>query len=108
MQNAIRNCSAVTGSCLLIKKNLFEKIGGWNENLPSKYGDTDLCLRAQELGYVIVYTPFAELKKFNDEKIPSNSEINYFRKKWKNKLENPDPYYNVNFSNKFGGYDLNV
>ena len=108
LQNAIRNCSAVTGSCLLIKKNLFDKIGGWNENLPSKYGDTDLCLRAQELGYVIVYTPFAELKKFNDEKIPSNLEINYFRKKWKNKLENPDPYYNVNFSNKFGGYDLNV
>ena len=57
-----RNYSAVTGACLLTRRDVFEEIGGFDEErLPVAFNDVDLCLKMRRAGYLIVYTPFAKL-----------------------------------------------
>jgi GT2 family glycosyltransferase len=56
-----RTVPAVTGACLLIRRALFDRLGGFDEGLPVTYGDVDLCLRARRLGLKVVITPRARL-----------------------------------------------
>jgi GT2 family glycosyltransferase len=57
-----REVSAVTCACMLIRKSVFEKIGGFDEvHFPIGFSDADLCLKIKKAGYKIIYTPFAEL-----------------------------------------------
>ena len=57
-----RNYSAVTGACLLTRREVFEEVGGFDEErLPVTFNDVDLCLKMRRAGYLIVYTPFAKL-----------------------------------------------
>ncbi|MGC8979624.1 glycosyltransferase family 2 protein [Caldisericum sp.] len=53
--------SAVTGACLMTRKEIFQEIGGFDKKLEVGYNDIDLCLRIREKGYKIVWTPYAEL-----------------------------------------------
>lgn len=98
-----RNYSAVTAACLMINKNLFFNVGGFDEiNLPIAYNDVDLCLRVLQHGQRIVYTPSAELLhyegSFRGNTLSGAQNIHeeiYFRKTWN---RNVDPYYNLNHS----------
>lgn len=57
-----RDVSGVTAACMLIRRSVFTKIGGFDEvNFPIGFSDADLCLRIIRAGYKIMYTPFAEL-----------------------------------------------
>ncbi len=57
-----RNYSAVTGACLLTRRDVFDEVGGFDEErLPVTFSDVDLCLKMRRAGYLIVYTPFAKL-----------------------------------------------
>ena len=105
----IRNCSAVSSVCMLIKKHVFDAIGGLDESLPVVYNDVDLCLRTQEKGYRIVYTPYAKLyhnEKSTIRKTHSLQDEMSFTKKWKHKVCGNDPYYNPNLSHHHGGYHI--
>jgi len=52
----VQNVSAVTAACLVMRKAVFEAVGGLNENdLAIAYNDIDLCLRVREAGYLIVW-----------------------------------------------------
>jgi GT2 family glycosyltransferase len=98
----IRNCSAVSGACMMVRKSVFEAVGGFDEQLPGAYSDIDFCLRIREAGYRIVWTPHAEL--YHDEP-PSRvdlggSEAKYFIGRWRNILKN-DPYYNPNLTLRY-------
>ncbi len=103
-----QNVSAVTGACLLIKKALFEEVGGLDEGFAISLNDVDFCLKLREKGYLNVFTPFAELYHYESisrglddagEKAERyNKESEKFREKWKEVLEKGDPYYNPNFS----------
>lgn len=106
--NAIQNLSACTAACLMVKKAVFEKIGGFNEkNLTIAFNDIDLCLEIRKLGYKITYTPYAHLthyesksRGFEDtpEKIKRfESEIKFMQQKWGETLFS-DPYYNPNLT----------
>lgn len=57
----VRECMAVTAACMLVKRKVFNEAGGFDEALRVGFGDTDLCLRAHELGYKCLYTPYARL-----------------------------------------------
>jgi O-antigen biosynthesis protein len=56
-----RDYHAVTGACLAVRRDVFKKLGGFDEVYRVGYGDIDLCLRAGKAGYSVVYTPFARL-----------------------------------------------
>lgn len=100
---AAQNVSAVTAACLMMKKSLFEKINGFEEQLAVAFNDIDLCLKIREQGYRIVYAPKAELYHHEslsrgaddtDEKRSRfASEVKYFKKRWHRVLKEGDPYY---------------
>ncbi|MGB3209239.1 MAG: glycosyltransferase family 2 protein [Desulforhopalus sp.] len=102
-----QNLSAVTGACLLVRREIWEQLGGLDEELAIGYNDVDFCLRVREAGYLNVYTPFAELYHHESktrgsddtpEKIARfNLEKKYLAKRWGKKLIS-DPYYNPNLS----------
>jgi O-antigen biosynthesis protein len=104
------NYSAVTAACMLIRKSLFEEVGGLDEeNLRVQFNDVDLCLRLRERGYYVVYTPHAEL--YHHESVSrgywnlDRSENIYMRERW-SKVMDRDPYYNPHFSRGYADYNL--
>lgn len=113
-----QDVTAVTGACLLVKKSLFEKVGGLDESFAISLNDVDFCLKLRKLGLLNVFTPFAELYHFESisrglddqgEKAERyNRESAHFRDKWKKELQQGDPYYNPNFSLDRSDFSLRV
>ena len=113
-----QNVSAVTGACLMVRKSLFQEVSGLEEGFAISLNDVDLCLKLREKNLLNVFTPFAELYHYesisrglddNGEKANRyNRESEQFKNKWKNILENGDPYYNVNFSLDRSDYSLKI
>jgi O-antigen biosynthesis protein len=105
---ATRNYSAVTGACLLTRRDVFEEVRGFDECLPANFSDIDLCLKMRRAGYVIVYTPFAKLyhheSKLRRQRIES-LETTVMRERWPEVLER-DPYYNPNLSRERADFSL--
>jgi GT2 family glycosyltransferase len=102
--NLIRNCSAVTGACLLVARHKFFEAGAFDEvNLAVAFQDVDLCLKLLELGYRNVYTPYARLyhyeaaTKTEKDKIPDAAEVAFMKEKWARYIAD-DPCYNPNLS----------
>jgi GT2 family glycosyltransferase len=102
--NVTRESSAVTGACLLVKKDVFEKIGGFDNQYDIYYGDADLCLKIIHAGFRVIYTPFSELLHEGSHSIQhwhggasffdvENHQV--FIKKW-SYLRSGDPYYSSN------------
>ncbi|GAP09613.1 predicted glycosyltransferases [Bellilinea caldifistulae] len=97
----MRNVSAVTGACMMVRRDVFEQVGGFDESLTLAFGDVDLCLRIIDAGYRIVYTPDVQLihyeGKTRGKYIPKQDFLakrEYFREK----IKKGDPYYNPNLS----------
>lgn len=113
-----QNVSAVTGACLMVSKELFEKVGGLEESFAVSLNDVDFCIKLREMGYLNVFTPFAELYHFEsasrglDDKGEKaeryNEESARFREKWKEVLAKGDPYFNPNFSLDRSDFSLRV
>lgn len=97
--------SAVTAACLLVKKSIYEEVGGLDPNLAVAFNDVNFCLDVLNKGYRNIWTPFAELYHFESasrgyedtpEKIKRfKSELDSMQLKWGNCLLK-DPAYNVN------------
>lgn len=110
----ILNVTAVTGACLMMRKELFNVLGGLNEDLGVAYNDVDLCLKAREKGYLNLVTPYAELYHYesksrgldiSEEKINRlKKETEIFNSIWG--VNKTDNYYNVNFSKQSGNFKL--
>lgn len=112
----ISSFSAVTGACLIVRKQLFVNVGGLNEKeLSISCNDVDLCLRLLKAGYTNVWTPYAELyhhesatRGYEDtpEKIQRfASELNYMKIHWSSILFS-DPAYSPNLTLDSQGFDL--
>ena len=99
--NTIRNYSAITAACMMIRKEVFEEVGRFDEKkLAVAFNDVDLCLKIRKKGYLIVYTPFAAL--YHHESISRGydlnpDEISAMNFRWRDILLS-DPYYNPNLS----------
>ena len=96
--------AAVTAACMLIRKDAFDKIGGFDEALAVGFGDVDLCLRVRDQGYAVLYCAHAELLHHESytrgksavDPHPEDSAL--FQGKWRKLLAAGDPYYNPGFS----------
>ncbi len=103
-----QNVSAVTGACLMIKREIFNSVGGLNTDLAIAFNDIDLCLKVREKGYLVVFTPYAELYHYESksrgyEDTPEKQkrfkgETEIFKSRWGDILKKGDPYYNPHFS----------
>ena len=103
---ATRNYSAVTGACLLTRREVFDEVEGFDESLPDSFADVDFCLKMRRAGYLIVYTPFSKLYKHapQRDKIDMRSEA-IMRERWSDVVER-DPYYNPNLSRERADFSL--
>lgn len=99
--NVIMNYSAVTAACLMIRRELYESVGGLDEeDLAVNYNDIDLCLRLRRLGYLIVYTPYALLYHYESATrslAVEHKEPACLASKWMRELMS-DRYYNPSLS----------
>ena len=103
-----QNLSAVTGACLMMRKEVFTQVEGFDESYPYAFNDVDLCMKIRDKGYLIIFTPHAELyhhesKTRGYEDTPEKlkrfyKEIELFKQKWGNILEKGDPYYSPNLT----------
>ena len=113
-----QDVTAVTGACLLVRKSLYEQVGGLDESFTVALNDVDFCLRLRALGLLNIFTPFAELYHYEsksrglDKDGASaeryNKEVAHFRERWKKELDAGDPYFNPNFSLEHATYELKV
>ncbi len=96
----VRNYSAVTGACLMVRRDVFEALEGFDERLPVAFNDVDFCLRLRERGLLVVYTPHAALYHYESATRgalhPMEAET-FMAERWGAALRN-DPYYNPNLT----------
>jgi len=114
----VQNFSAVTAACLMIKRDRFEAVNGFNENeLTVAFNDVDLCLKVQAAGYRNVWTPFAELYHYEsksrgkedspEKKAREQREIQYMKSTWSKQLAH-DPAYNPNLTRVQEDFGINL
>lgn len=106
----LQNLSAVTAACMLVKRSVYEELGGMERRLAVAFNDVDFCLRARRAGYQVVYDPYVELYHHESksrgaedttEKLKRfQGEIEFMRGRWIGLLQEGDPYYNPNLSLK--------
>jgi len=104
----VQNLSAVTGACLMIRRDVFDEVAGLDEVFAVALNDVDLCLRLRQKGYLIVFTPFAELyhhesksrgsEDTDEKKERFMKEIDLLRIRWANEISAGDIYYNPNLT----------
>ena len=103
----VQNLSAVTGACLIVRRSVFDEVGGLEPGLPVAFGDVDFCLKVREAGYQNVWTPFAELyhresvsrgREDDPDKVRRfNDEVDFMKRKWGAMLVR-DPFYSPNLT----------
>jgi len=113
-----QNLSAVTAACLLVRKSVFDEVGGLNAtDLAVAFNDIDFCLRIREAGYKNLWTPHALL--FHHESVSRGiedtepkrerfrREVDYMKTRWGNQLRQ-DPYYNPNLTLEKEDFSLHI
>lgn len=104
----VQDLSACTAACLLVRRSVYEELGGLDEGFTVAFNDVDFCLRIREKGYRIVFTPYAELYHYEsksrgaDEKDKAKKERfageqSRLKNRWGERLLH-DEYYNPNLT----------
>ncbi len=111
-----QNLSAVTAACMMMKRSVFEQVGGFDEGFRVAFNDVDLCMKTTAAGYQIVWNPYVELYHYEsksrgqentgDKQSRFYGEVYRFENKWPEILEKGDPFYNVNLSLEDGNCSL--
>ena len=109
---AVMDVSAVTGACMMIKRSVYDEAGGLEEAYRVALNDIDLCMKVREKGYLIVMHPGVELfhyesrsrgfEKSQEKHERFKKEIRLFRSRWKQALDEGDPYYSPNLTLMYG------
>lgn len=100
--DVIKNYSAVTAACVMVRKEVYEELGGLDEqNLAVAFNDVDFCLRLRQKGYLVIYTPYATL--YHHESLSRGYDVNmkevqYMQNKYGDLIRKGDPYYNPNLT----------
>ena len=112
----VQNYSAVTGACMMLRRKIWDEMQGLDENFAVAFNDVDLCVRIRRAGYLIVWTPYAELyhyesKSRGSEDTPEKQarfrgEVERFQSLHGDILEQGDPYYNPAFDLSRPSFEL--
>ena len=100
--------SAVTAACMMTKREAFEAVGGMTGELAVAFNDVDYCLKVRKHGWLVVYDPYAEMHHYESksrgyedspEKVERfNGEVEILLSRWRDWIEQGDPYYNPNLT----------
>ena len=112
-----QDVSAVTGACMMIPRRVYEKMRGLDESFPVMFNDIDLCLRIRQAGYLIVWTPWAELTHYESRSRGPDldtrakkrfffRETDRFVRRWRRVIAEGDPYYNPNLTREKEDFSL--
>ena len=112
----VQNYSAVTAACLLVRREIYESVGGLEEkHLTVAYNDVDFCIRVRAAGYRNLWTPYAELYHHESisrgeddtpaKKARYDKEVAYMQHKWKAQLSD-DPCYNPHLCRRREDFSL--
>lgn len=99
----VQNVSAVSSACMMVRRDVWEKMNGFDESFAAELSGADLCMRIRKAGYLIVWTPFAELydrsawNRHKQKKERSEAETIRFKRRRETEIELGDPYFNPNF-----------
>lgn len=103
-----QNLSACTAASLMMRRDVFDEVGGLDESFEVAFNDVDLCMKIRKKGYLVVFTPYAELYHYESKSRGNDStpeklerfrgEIDRFKEKWQKQLDDGDPYYNPNLT----------
>jgi GT2 family glycosyltransferase len=111
LPQVIRNCSAVTFACAMLRRSLYEELGGLDAcHLGHAFNDVDMCLRIRERGYRVVYTPHAKLyhmESATKTAVAAPGEVEYMQRRWGHVILR-DPFYNPNLTKQAENYSLNL
>ena len=89
-----RNVTAVSGACLVTRRQVFETVGGFDDAFSSDLAAVDFCLRVRQAGFeVVVESRVCLIHEERDRVQPPSQERELFREKWHEALARPDPYY---------------
>jgi hypothetical protein len=102
-----QSLSVVTAACLLVRRNIFDEVGGLEEQLTIAFNDVDFCLKVRKTGYRNIWTPYAEmihhesvtrgLEDTPEKQLRFTKEIDYMLQHWSEALFN-DPAYSPNLT----------
>jgi GT2 family glycosyltransferase/tetratricopeptide (TPR) repeat protein len=100
---AVRDYMAVTGACLLIRADVFRRVGGFDELLVVGYNDVDLCLRIREAGFKVLFDGHAVLyhhesaTRIKSKQLRHPEDTQLMSSRWADLLSQPDPYFSPFF-----------
>ena len=98
--------SAVAGACMMVKKDIFEKVNGFDEDYKGELGKVDLCLKIRNKHMSVVYNPYVKVMRWSNELRNNENDEKLFKKQWAEILEKDDPYYNKNLSLSVSGCNI--
>jgi GT2 family glycosyltransferase len=114
----VQNVSIVTAACLMVRRDVFEEVDGLDEAYRVAFNDVDFCMKVRNAGYLIVWTPYAELYHYEsksrgyddtpEKQKRFEEEVNRFKTLWAKELKEGDPYYNKNLSLLSYDYSLRI
>lgn len=113
-----REVSGVTGACLMVRRSVYEEVGGMSEDFVVALNDVDLCLKIRAAGYEILFNPYAKLYHYEsksrgyedtmEKQARFQGEIKRLQTKWKREIEEKDPYYNPNLTLHRADYSMDI
>ncbi|MGH7391727.1 MAG: glycosyltransferase family 2 protein [Candidatus Rokuibacteriota bacterium] len=111
LANVVRNCSAVTGACMMVPRRAFDGVGGFDLRFRVAYADVDLCLRLRQRGALVLYTPWAVLGHADPGRravldLAHDEELCW--RLWGDLIRRGDPYYNPNLTRASEDWSLDM
>ncbi|HSX42992.1 MAG TPA: glycosyltransferase family 2 protein [Candidatus Saccharimonadales bacterium] len=109
--------SAVTAACLMIKKDRYDQVGGFDEEFRVTYNDVDLCLRLGKAGYRSIYNPAVKLyhhesisvglptEKAKRDTTEFDAAKELFKQRWGAVIKH-DPHLNINISRDNARFEI--
>ena len=112
-----QDLTAVTAACMMTSREVFSKVGGFEETLAVAFNDVDLCLKIRKAGYRIIYDPdvthihYESLSRGHETDSPEkqkrfDSEKRYMYDHWREIIDNGDPFYNKNLTITRGDFSI--
>lgn len=113
-----REVSAVTGACLMVRREVYDEVGGMGEDFVVALNDVDFCLKIRAAGHAIIFNPYARLYHYEsksrgyedtaEKQARFQSEITRLQTKWEAEITEGDPYYNPNLTLHRADYSMDI